>query len=333
VTSQWSNRSEGGGWFAIWLIRGIGLKLGRPAARALLYPITLYFFLRRPIERKMSYEFLTRVFKRPARALEVMRHIHTFASTLLDRVFLLAGDYKRFDVRIHDLEQLDSRIKSDRGVLLVSAHIGSFEVLRVAAAQRPEIKVTVVMDQRLTPALTKLLHAINPDIGHNVIDASQASVEVVLALSEAIQQGWLAAMLGDRARPHEGTIVVDFLGAPAKFPVAPFLIGSILKAPIVLCFGLFRGGNRYDLYFEPFADELALSRRDRRVELRAIVQRFAARLEYHVLQDPYNWFNWHDLWNLTETDHGPHEATQGIRTPKSSQAAWPGRGCVEKIPD
>lgn len=298
MTEHWSERPEGGGWFALWLIRTIGLKLGRPVARVFLYPITLYFFFRRPFERRVSYAFLQRAFGRPASAWQVMRHIHRFASTILDRVFLLADRFARFDVRLHGLEELTSRMRPDRGVLLVGAHVGSFEVLRVAAAESPDVKVRVVLDTQQTPALTELLHAINPEIGRNVIDASRPSTEIVLALGEAIGEGALATLLADRARPHEATVVVEFFGAPAAFPVAPFLIGSVLKAPIVLCFGMYRGGNRYDLYFEAFADEVALSRRERGAETRALVQRYAQRLEHHVRQDPYNWFNWHDFWNL-----------------------------------
>ena len=99
-----AKRKEGGGWFAIWLIRTIALKLGRSVARLLLYPITLYFYFRRPFERRVSREFLARVFGRPAGAIEVMRHIHRFASTILDRIFLLAGNFSRFDVRIHGID-------------------------------------------------------------------------------------------------------------------------------------------------------------------------------------------------------------------------------------
>ncbi len=46
------------------------------------------------------------------------------------------------------------------------------------------------------------------------------------------------------------------MGSPAPFPAAPFLIGALLKVPLVMCMGLYRGGNRYDLYFEALADEL-----------------------------------------------------------------------------
>ncbi|MGN6518087.1 MAG: LpxL/LpxP family acyltransferase [Dokdonella sp.] len=297
MSEHWSARPEGGGRFAIWLIRAIGLKCGRGVARLCLLPITLYFYFRRPYERRVSYAFLERATGRRPSAWQVMRHIHRFAGTILDRLFLLAERYARFDVRMHGLEELTSRMHPDRGVLLLGAHVGSFEVLRVAADGRPDIKVRVVLDTQKTPALTELLHALNPEIGRNVIDASRPGTEIVLALSEALAEGALATLLADRAREHEATMDADFFGAPAPFPTAPFLLGAILKVPIVLCLGMYRGGNRYDLYFEPLADELALPRREREAALREVVQRYASRLEHHVRQDPYNWFNWHDFWN------------------------------------
>jgi predicted LPLAT superfamily acyltransferase len=103
--------------------------------------------------------------------------------------------------------------------------------------------------------------------------------------------------------------------------VAPFLIGSILKAPVVLCFGMYRGGNRYDIYFEPFADELVLPRRSRDAGLRAEVQRYAARLEHHVRDDPYNWFNWHDFWNLDGYGDGRAAAGQPVGGVAASRGA------------
>jgi len=302
TAEHWSARKEGGGRFALWLIRTIGLTFGRNCARLLLYPITLYFFLRRGYERRVSYAFLQRAFGRPGNAMQVMRHIHCFASTILDRVFLLADRFVRFDVRVNGLEELTSRMQPHRGVLLLGAHVGSFEVLRVLAVERPDVKVCAVLDTQKTPALTEMLHALNPAIARNVIDASRPSTEIVLALGEAVQEGALVTLLADRARTHEATVVVDFMGAPAAFPVAPFLIGSVLKVPIVMCLGMYRGGNRYDLYFEAFADELVLPRRARKAELRAAAQRYASWLENHVRQDPYNWFNWHDFWNVEELD-------------------------------
>jgi predicted LPLAT superfamily acyltransferase len=59
----------------------------------------------------------------------------------------------------------------------------------------------------------------------------------------------------------------------------------MLKVPIVLCLGLYRGGRGYDLVFETLAEQLDLPRRGREADC-AIVQRYAARLEHHVRAHP-----------------------------------------------
>ena len=302
MSDHWSEHREGGGRFALWLIRSIGLKCGRTCSRLLLYPITLYFYLRRGRERRASRDYLKRMFGRPASAWMVMRHIHCFAATLLDRIYLLTRDLTEFDIRIAGIDELHAQMRPDRGMLLLGAHVGSFEVLRSLSVQRPDVKVRVVLDTQQTPAMTELLHALNPGIANNVIDASRPGHEVVFALHDAMQEGALATLLCDRARPGEATVSVEFLGAAAAFPVAPFLIASMLKVPVVLCLGFYRGGRGYDLVFETLAEQLDLPRRGKEAELRAFVQRYAQRLEHHVRAHPYNWFNFYDFWNPQAND-------------------------------
>ena len=301
MSVHWSQHREGGGRFALWLIFTIGLKCGRACTRVLLYPITLYFFIRRGAERRASYAYLERVFGRPATAWMVMRHIHYFAATILDRIYLLSEDLRRFEVTVSGLDELHAQMRPDRGMLLLGAHVGSFEVLRVMSLQRPDVTVRVVLNTRQTPVMTELFHALNPALASKVIDASRPGHEVVFALHDAMHEGHLATLLGDRAREQEATIEVEFLGAPARFPIAPFIIASMLKVPVVLCLGLYRGGRRYDLVFETLSEQLDLPRRGRQAELRAFVQLYASRLEHHVRAHPYNWFNFYDFWNLETT--------------------------------
>ena len=66
--------------------------------------------------------------------------------------------------------------------------------------------------------------------------------------------------------------------------------------PVLLCFGLYLGGNRYRLVFEPFAECVAIPREQRGPALDALLTRYAQRLEHYVRVAPYNWFNFHDFW-------------------------------------
>jgi predicted LPLAT superfamily acyltransferase len=70
-----------------------------------------------------------------------------------------------------------------------------------------------------------------------------------------------------------------------------------LQLPVVLAFGLYRGRNRYEVFFENFSAADPIARAERQARLAELTQRYAARLEYYVRLDPYNWFNFYDFWD------------------------------------
>jgi predicted LPLAT superfamily acyltransferase len=296
MSTHWKARPEGGGWFALWLIRTIARRGGRTLGRLCLLPITGYFVLLRGPERRASRAYLTRVFGRPARLHEVLRHVHTFAATILDRVFLLGAQLHRFEFDVSGVDALHAQLANGRGALLFGSHLGSFEVLRVLGRERPDLKLRVLLDKAHNPALTQLLDALNPDIAATVIDAGQDGPSIVLAIRQAAAAGALVALLVDRVRPGEAAVPVSFLGGSAAFPLAPWQIASVLQLPVVLAFGLYRGGNRYQLAFETFSAAPALSRAQRGPVLAGLVRRYAARLEQQVRAAPYNWFNFYEFW-------------------------------------
>ena len=303
MSAQWKQRPEGGSRFAIWLIRSIGRHGGRALGRAFLYPITLYFLVRRGPERRASRAWLTRALGRPASLFEVARHIHTFAATILDRVFLLSGQLHRFDIRTEGLPQLEAQLDAGRGVLLFGSHLGSFEVLRVLARNRRDVGLRVVLDVGHNPAMTQLLDALNPEVAATVIDAGRDGTAIMLDIQQAIAAGRMVALLVDRPQPGEPALDTPFLGSDAPFPLAPWQLAAVLGAPVLLVFGLYRGGNRYDLHFEAFSDGEAVPRPRRAQHVAALIRRYAARLEHRARQAPYNWFNFYDYWSHESRSH------------------------------
>ena len=283
------------------LLSGFARGCGRTAARLVLYPITLYFLLRRGPERRASREYLRQIAGRNASLWQVAQHIHCFAAVTLDRVFLLSESFKRFDVRTFGLDQLRQAWAQERGVLLLGSHLGSFDALRVLADFRSDIKLRVVIDVGQNRNLSDVLNALNPQLAQSVINARQEGTTTALIIKEALDEKSLVTLLADRARPGNQVMTADFLGRPAPFPTAPWQLAAALKVPVVLCFGLYRGGNRYDLHFETFAEQLKLDRAQRDAELQQTIQRFADRVAHHARSAPYNWFNFYDFWRADDS--------------------------------
>jgi predicted LPLAT superfamily acyltransferase len=292
----WMSRPEGGGRFALWLIRTLALRVGRAPARVLLVPIAAYFVLRRGPERRASRRYLARALGRPATLVDVWRHMFTFAAVTLDRIFLLTEEFRRFEIRTYGLDEVYETVDFSRGALFMGAHVGSFDALRVLAQRNPDLKVRPVIDLKQNPTVSILLNALNPAIADSIINAHQYGAATALAIHEALEQRAVVTLLADRARPGNVLVTAQLLGLPASLPTAPWLLAVALKVPIVLCFGLYRGGRCYDLHFEKFADPLIIPRAERAAVIIQVVQRFADRLSHYARLAPYNWFNFYDLW-------------------------------------
>lgn len=288
---QWAARPERGRPLAIRLGVWLALTFGRPFARVWLHALTLYYLASSPSDRAASRQFLRRALGREPGAGDLYRHFHTFASTILDRIYLLNGQYGRFDVRVHGQEIVDAR--PGEGCLLIGSHLGSFEIVRFLGEARVA-QVTLAMYEENAGALTAMLHAINPALAMRIIALGKP--ESMLKLDEALARGDFVGILADRTLAGDSLVSLPFLGEPARFATGPFRFAAVLRRPMVLMFGLYRGGARYDVHFEELAGPGWADGAERGRAVQQAVERYAARLEHYCRQAPYNWFNFYDYW-------------------------------------
>lgn len=296
----WEDQRERGNRFAVTLIRWIALHLGRGIARALLYPISFYFLLKAAPQRQASRRYLSRVTGEPVGWNQVLRHFFCFSATILDRIFLLAGRHREFDVRIHGEQRIRDRLAAGHGFLLLGSHLGSFEISRALAIEQEHFPLRVLMSLGHNQVVTELLDALNPAIARSVIPLG--TPQTLLAVKESLDKGYAVGLLGDRCHRGESSVSCRFLGGTVRFPTGPLTLAAITGVPVVLVFGLYRGGNRYDLHFEELAELVprAVARQDE--SLRIWIQRYADRLEHYTRLAPYNWFNFFDLWDQGDAD-------------------------------
>ena len=75
------------------------------------------------------------------------------------------------------------------------------------------------------------------------------------------------------------------------------MIAAALKVPLIVFFGIYLGGNRYEIHFELLAEEIVLSRKNRAEDIQMWTQKYVDLLERYILKAPYNWFNFYDYWH------------------------------------
>ncbi len=294
MSVSWQNQQERSNRLALTTIRWIAQHLGRPAARAILYPITLYFVLFAPAQRRASHHYLKRILTHKPTWFDVVRHIHCFASTILDRVFLLTGQFDKLQIKFPAANLPLEYSRRGQGSVLLGSHLGSFEVLRSYAIRKCPLPIKILMYEEHNPMIIDILNALNPNAADMVIPMGEP--ESMLEVKEAIEAGYAVGMLGDRTMGEEKTTQCVFLGDSVAFPTAPILIAAALQAPVTLFFGLYLGGNRYEIHFELLAERIVLGRETRQEDIQKWTQRYASRLEHYMKLAPYNWFNFFDYW-------------------------------------
>jgi predicted LPLAT superfamily acyltransferase/predicted hotdog family 3-hydroxylacyl-ACP dehydratase len=292
---RWLKLPERGTPASLRLSGWVALHIGRWAARLLLFPATLYFLISADAARRASYEYLKRVRGRRAHWWHVLRHFYSFGATILDRVYLLTGEFDHFALTLRGREILHRQIDSGKGCILLGAHLGSFEILRTLGVTQQEFALKVLMDTAHNENITRFLDALNPKIADTVI--TWEGPDTLLRVKESLDAGFLIGMLGDRVATGDKTTQCQFLSAPATFPAGPILLAAIMRCPVILFFGLYRGGNRYEIFFEQFADEIILPRDQRGEQTQGWVQSYVERLEHYTRLAPYNWFNFYPFWD------------------------------------
>ena len=292
--NDWLQQQEKSNLAILKLMVWISLTFGRRAGRVVLYGIAAYYVLFAPRARRFSRAYLNRALGRWSGWADGFRHVLSFASTIHDRIYLLNDRFDLFDIEVVGAKTVHAALAQQPGALLIGAHLGSFEVLRAVGRGQAGLKVAMLMYEENARKINATLAAINPAASEDIIPLGH--LDSLLQASEKLEQGYLVGMLADRGLGNDSTVDCEFLGKMAAFPLGPFRTAAMLRRPVFFMTGLYLGGNRYRIHFEPLADFSATPRSERDAAIRSAMQAYADRLTHYCRSAPYNWFNFFDFW-------------------------------------
>ena len=299
---HWASIAETTCVWGIWCLYGIHRLFGRALFRVLLYPVVLYYWAANPLARHASQAFLRRVHVHAGRGGPVpgrrhsLRHLASFAETLLDKMLAISGRYGFGAVRREGADPLLRQIASGHGGVIVTAHMGCLELCRVLASQRAGLRLNVLVHTMHAERFNRILSRLDPNSGLQLIQVSEISPATALLLQEKVSAGEFVAIAGDRV-PLEGgrTVTVPFLGAPARLPIGPYALAALMDCPL-FAMGCVRGATGHVLHIAELAREVRLPRAQRQAALTAYAGRYADWLANLLVDAPYDWFNFYDFW-------------------------------------
>jgi lauroyl/myristoyl acyltransferase len=170
--------------------------------------------------------------------------------------------------------------------VFVTAHLGNWELAGrlLASFGRP---VHVVMSPEQDPAVAKMLHG---ETDGAVRFVRRQSPLVSVELVAALRRGERAAFQVDRATGARGDCRLSFFGAPAPFPLGPFVLAAAAGVDVVPAFCVLEPSGAYRLSVEP-AFPVA------RGGEAAGLARAVSVLERYVRAHSDQWFNFFDVWD------------------------------------
>ncbi len=310
--STWASMAERGSVRALFLLRGWYRIFGRRASVALLVPIVTYFFVTGRSARRASLEYLRALWATPEgrarlgarpRLRHVFRHLFAFAENLLDRMILWSGNVDSIAIENSDRELVDALVREGRGAILLSSHLGSFDMLRELSAQTG-ITLNVLMFTRHAQRINSFFERLQAGRELRLIRVEPGSLTTAFEMRAALARGEFVGILGDRIWPSEQhrTVSVSFLGRQARLPLGPYLLQGVLGCPMLLTTCVRTGPGRYVARTRAFAPPGVVPRSERAKHAEQLAQQFAGLLEQGCIETPYQWFNFFPFWRGAESD-------------------------------
>jgi lauroyl/myristoyl acyltransferase len=269
---------------APWLLRAI-----RPIATRLVVVFS-------PSVRSGTVANALRIFSKQLSLRETRRFARNVVGSFYDFVLDVAQfrSASADELRAHidgtdGLDAYNACRQSKRGAILVTAHMGSFEV-GLAALVGAEPKVHVVYKRDAFAAFDTMREQLRTRLGAGSV-AIDDGWPSLFAMRSALERDEVVVVQGDRAMPGQRSQNVPFLGGHLALPLGPVTLARIVGSPIVPVFTVRTGRDRFRVHLLP-PIEFEAAEREIPATADAIdptLRKIAASIEQFVARYPEQW--------------------------------------------
>ncbi len=277
--------------FFKWLIRLGGLK----GAYGFLHFVCAYYLLFDSSAVKNALAYIRRRFPE-AGALKKRWHVYRLfisqGQQLVDR-YAAVANAESFTFDFVGGSSLDSVISSDKGAILLTSHVGNWQIA-LTTLRNMKKTVYLVIRPEDNDAVEKALKINKTDDMIKII-SPQEYLGGVTSIIKALNEGSIVAIMGDRPY-HFPAVEADFLGEPFRFPHGPFFIAASVGVPVVIFLAMKTGPQKYTVDISKCLYPAYDSNNKKKEQSRSFVQEYADILTDFVHRYPYQCFLFYDGW-------------------------------------
>jgi predicted LPLAT superfamily acyltransferase len=294
--NKWDGQSKGrilGFKIFVFILNKFGLS---PAYFLLRFVSFYYFLFSKPNVFIREYFKIAHGYSNFKAWYSVYKNNFILGQTIIDKVAVMAGVKNAFKVIHENGHILDEVSKNGKGGILVSAHIGNWEIAG-QGLNRLNTAFNILMYSNEKENIKKYMDDVMKEKKIKVIAINEETKSHIIEIHKAFTNNELVVMHGDRYREGVKTITIPFFGKPAKFPLGPFIMAAKFGAPLCIAFAVKINKHTYEFSVKEFIS-VEKVRGEAQLEkvCNELATKYVSAVEKMVLEYPHQWFNYYDFW-------------------------------------
>jgi len=258
-----------------------------------LYFVAFYYFLfeknsnkyyRYYFQKRLNYGFWKT-------KISLFKSYFTFGTILIDKTAISAGLRDKYTYEFDGIENLRNLLAEKKGGVLISAHIGNFEIAEHFFAEIDfDCQINLVTTDQEVTVIKEYLESVSVKQSNIKFIYVKDDMSHIFDINEALSKNELICFTGDRYFEGSKFLAADLLGKSAKFPAGPFMIASRLGVPVVYVYVM----KEKNLHYHLFA---RVAENVKKRDAQGLLHSYAKNLESMIQKYPLQWFNYFDFWD------------------------------------
>lgn len=211
---------------------------------------------------------------------------YNFGVSLIDRFAMTTKRKNKFSYEFKNEEVLKEIVNQGKGGILVSAHLGNWEIAGSLIFDRVTSCINIVALDQEVEKIKEFLELRTGGPRYNVIGIKD-DLSHLIKIKHALDNNELIAIHADRSMNSSKEKKVPFFNHYAELPIGPFIIAHKFKVPITYVFAMKKGNFHYALS----ATEIQAG--DSPEELQ---KKYADKLEEMIKMYPSQWYNFYKFY-------------------------------------